>query len=102
MNIYIVTEYGCNSTPSDMWTPLCKLFTNYAEAYEHFLKVSPTIDRECKYYQEAIQCVNSTYDPDSVCDGYTFIEDRRHIARGDKDCNYAKRPYGAVIARYRM
>ena len=24
--VYIVTIYGCNSTPSDMWTPKSKIF----------------------------------------------------------------------------
>ncbi len=102
MNIFIVTEYGCNSSPSDMWTPITKLFTNYAEAYAHFLIVSPTIDRERPYYAETDHVVNTSYDPESVNDGCTFIEYRCHIARGDKVCNYAKRPSGAVISRYRM
>lgn len=101
MNIFIVTEYGCNSSPSDMWTPSNKLFSNYEEAYEYFLKVSPTIDRECAYYQEADQHVNSSYDPNST-DVYIFIESRCQTCHGDKDTSYAKRPYGAVIARYRM
>jgi hypothetical protein len=102
MNVYIVTKYGCNSTPSDMWTPVSKLFSNYEEAYEHFLIVSPPIDRECEYYEEADHCVNTSYDPESANDGCTFIENRCQKARGNKDCSYAKRPYGAVIARYRM
>ena len=59
MNIFIVTEYACNSSPSDMVTPTSKLFTNYEEAYEHFLKVSPPIDRSLAYYQELNQRVNS-------------------------------------------
>jgi hypothetical protein len=102
MNIFIVTEYGCNSSPSDMWTPSSKLFTNYAEAYEYFLKVSPTIDKECKYYQEAEQYVNSSYDSNSENNGYIVIENRCQTCVGDKDTSYAKRPYGAVIARHRM
>ena len=76
MNIFIVTEYGCNSSPSDISTPSSKLFTNYAEAYEYLLKVSPSIDRECLYYDEATQYVNSSYDPNSINDGYIVIEIR--------------------------
>lgn len=103
MNIFIVTEYACNSSPSDMVSPSSKLFTNYAEAYEYFLKVSPPIDRECEYYEEADQRLNTSYDPNSTNNGYTIIESRcQTYNRGDEDLSYAKRPYGAVIARYRM
>lgn len=102
MNIFIVTQYGCNSSPSDMWTPISKLFTNYEEAYEYFLKVSPTIDRECEYYEEADQRVNSSYNPNSTNNGYIVIESRCQTCHKDKESNYAKRPYGAVIARYIM
>ena len=102
MNIFIVTEYGCNSSPSDMLTPSSKLFSNYAEAYEYFLKVSPTIDRNRPYYQEAEQHVNTSYDPNSTNNGYIVIESRCQTCVGDKVTSYAKRPQGAVIARYRM
>ncbi len=102
MNVFIVTEYGCNSSPSDMWTPSSKLFSNYAEAYEYFLIVSPPIDRKCEYYEEANQYVNRAYDPNSTNNGYIVIEDRCQSYRGYEELCYAKRPYGAVIARYRM
>lgn len=103
MNIFIVTEYACNSSPSDMVTPTSKLFADYAEAYEHFLKVSPPIDRSLAYYQEANQCINSSYDPNSSNNGYIVIESRCQTCVKDKrDTSYAKRPHGAVIARYIM
>ena len=101
MNIFIVTEYACNSSPSDMVTPSSKLFSNYAEAYEYFLKVSPTLDRSLAYYQEADQRVNISYDPNSTQNGYIVIESRcQTCVRDNKDTSYAKRPHGAVIARY--
>ena len=103
MNIFIVTEYACNSSPSDMVTPTSKLFTNYEEAYEHFLKVSPPIDRSLGYYQEVDQRFNSSYDPNSGNNGYIVIESRcQTCVRDNKDTSYAKRPYGAVIARHRI
>jgi hypothetical protein len=103
MIVFIVTEYACNSSPSDMVTPTSKLFTDYAEAYEYFLKVSPPIDRSLAYYQELNQRVNSAYDPNSGNNGYIVIESRCQTCVGDKrDTSYAKRPYGAVIARYIM
>ena len=93
MNIFIVTEYGCNSSPSDMVTPTSKLFLDYAEAY----------DRSLAYYEELNQCVNTSYDPNSGNNGYIVIESRcQTYNRGDEDLNYAKRPYGAVIARHRI
>ena len=103
MNIFIVTEYGCNSSPSDMVTPTSKLFLDYSEAYEHFLKVSPPIDRSLAYYEELNQCVNTSYNPTGGNNGYIVIESRcQTYNRGDEDLNYAKRPYGAVIARHRI
>jgi hypothetical protein len=90
MNIFIVTEYACNSSPSDMLTPSSKLFSNYAEAYEYFLSIAPSIDDEDPL---ARRYVNSSYDPNSTNAEYTVIEDRCQ----DGDC--VKRPFGAVIAR---
>ena len=37
--IYVVTWYGCNSTPSDMYMPINTLFRNYEEAYTYFLHI---------------------------------------------------------------
>lgn len=89
--VYIVTHYGCNSTPSDMWTPVSKLFVKYDEAYAYFLKVSPSLDDK---YNEAEQFVNPRYKEEEEANkDYIFIENRVQIA------GYAKRPEGAVIAR---
>lgn len=94
--VYIVTHYGCNSTPSDMWTPESKIFMNYEEAYAHFLKVSPSLEDE---YNEADQFVNHRYKAEEEANkDYIVIENRVQIAGGDgRYC--AKRPEGAVIAR---
>ena len=93
--VYIVTIYGCNSTPSDMWTPESKIFVNYEDAYSYFLKVAPDLDDESN---KAQQFINSK-DKDITKD-YIVIENRVHI--GGYDCgedNCAKRPEGAVISR---
>ncbi len=42
--VYVVTEYGCNSTPNDMLVPVSKIFVNYEAAYAYFLKMSPCLD----------------------------------------------------------
>ena len=84
MHLFIVTEYGCNSTPGDLWIPISKLFTSYAEAYAHFEAISTVTD--CEVY------VNKAYDPKSASNEYIFIENRRDPK--------TKRPWGVVIARY--
>jgi hypothetical protein len=96
--VYIVTIYGCNSTPSDMWIPESKLFVNYEDAYSYFLKVAPSLDDEMNI---AEQFVNENYNAADITKDYIVIENRVQIAGyhcGDGHC-CAKRPEGAVIAR---
>ena len=94
--VYIVTRYGCNSTPSDMWIPTSKLFTNYDEAYAHFLEVSPSLDDK---WNKAEQFTSTRY-KENTTEDYIVIENRVQIAGycyGKVEC--AKRPEGAVIAK---
>lgn len=99
-HVYIVTHYGCNSTPSDMWIPESKLFVNYEEAYAYFLKVSPSLYDE---YNEADQFINPRYNAEEDANkDYIVIENRVQTAGyhcGDGH-TCAKRPEGAVIAKY--
>jgi hypothetical protein len=44
--IYVVTRYGSNSTPGDLWTPISKVFVSRDAAYKHFQKVSPPMGLE--------------------------------------------------------
>ena len=88
-HIFIVTVYGCNSTPGDMYIPISKLFANYDDAYKYYLLVSPAIDDD----DRASRYVNASYDSNSTSNEYIIIEDRQLDA---------KRPAGAVIARYGM
>lgn len=76
--VYIVTHYGCNSTPSDMWTPESKLFVKYDEAYAYFLKVSPSLDDK---YNEADQFVNPRYkaEEEEANKDYIVIENRVQV-----------------------
>ena len=89
--IFIVTEYGCNSTPSDMWTPRSKLFTNYDEARAYFVRIAPCVNDE---ENNATQYINTSYNPNSTDIEYIVIE---NIC---ENSDYAKRPSGVVIARY--
>ena len=95
--VYIVTRYGCNSTPSDMWCPITELFSNYEEAYAYFLKRSPSLDDEDN---KAHQFRNNKYEEEDI-NKYVIIEVRVQIAgyhSGHED-TCAKRPEGLVIAR---
>ena len=98
--VFIVTSYGCNSTPSDLWVPHSKIFTKYDEAYAYFLKESPPLDDEDN---RAEQVINDTYKENDMTKDYVIMEYRVELAgyhSGDRDSgNYAKRPQGAVIAR---
>lgn len=87
--LFIVTVYGCNSTPSDMWIPKSNIFTNYEEAYEYFLKVSLRLYDED---YEVFKFINSQYKEDDMTDDYVIIE---NIVQSYD----MKRPEGAVISR---
>lgn len=97
--VFIVTRYGCDSMPSSMWVPESKIFTNYEEAYNYFVKVSPPLDDE---YNIAEQFINVRYNKDDMTKNYIMIENRVQVAgyHCEEDCSiYAKRPRGAVIVR---
>jgi hypothetical protein len=85
--VFIVTDYGCNSTPGDIYTPTSKIFADYNVAYDYFISVSPTIDDD----ENSIHYINPSYDPNSTNSEYIVIEDRQF---------QGKRSSGAVIARY--
>ena len=95
--VYIVTFYGCNSTPSAMWIPESKLFQNYEDAYSYFLKVAPSLDDESN---KAEQIINNNFNVDDYTKNDIIIENRVQISGyycNEYDC--AKRPEGAVISR---
>ena len=96
--VYVVTKYGCNSTPNDMLIPDSKLFVNYEDAYAYFLKMSPLLDDKDN---EATQIINSRYKNDVISNDSIIIEARVHVAGAQcrKGCYPAKRPIGVVISR---
>ncbi len=87
MFLFVVTRYSCNSGPSDMCTPITKIFTDYQEAYTHFLDIYPDFTEGDTIY------VNKSYDPKSPSYDYIIIENMCQSSDW-------KRPEGAVIARY--
>ena len=42
--LYVVTEYGCNSSPNNLWTPRNTIFKVFNDAYEYFISVSPELN----------------------------------------------------------
>jgi hypothetical protein len=95
--VYMVTYYGCNSTPSDLISPITKLFSTYEEAYPYFLKISPCLEDE---ENKAEQFRNNNYEKEDI-QKYINIETRVQLAgyHCGEGAVRAKRPYGAVIAR---
>jgi hypothetical protein len=99
--VFIVTSYGCNSTPSDLWVPHSKIFTKYDEAYAYFLKMSPPLDDEDNIAEQVIHNIyKDDIHKDDRTKDYVIIENRVELAGYHcGDGHYAKRPKGAVIAR---
>ena len=88
MFVFIVTDYGCNSTPGDIYTPTSKLFLNFTEARSYYNSIKPPIDPDD---ENASHYINPSYDPNSTNIAYIVIE--YVTLRG-------KRSEGVVIARY--
>lgn len=86
MFLFIVTEYGCNSYPSDMWTPVSKVFTDFAEAHEYFKDICPETEDDDIYVNHEFRMSNPSHD-------YIIIENRCQSSN-------EKRPFGVVVARY--
>jgi hypothetical protein len=98
--IYVVTWYGCNSTPSDLITPDSFLFKNFNDAYEQFLNSSPHLNNKDNYAEQYIP----TFDSSKINEKYVVIETRvqtvgYHYYDSTDGKSYAKRPYGAALAR---
>ena len=94
MFVYIVTHYGYNSTPGDIYTPTTSLFTSFPEAYDHFDFASQRISLGIRNKEDgATQFINPNFDPNSTTPDYIVIEDRRLCG---------KRGTAYVIARCSM
>ena len=86
MEIYIVTEFGCNSTGNDMWTPITHVFTDKEKAYDFYNSVSPDLEDKYNISEKEIlpngECIKQI-------SGYLY---------GNGNCS--KRPFGAVITSH--
>lgn len=101
--IYIVTVYGCNSSPLCVWPAKSRTFKLFKDAYDYFLHVAPPLhDPDNKATRRVREEHNIQLD---LASGEAFVvfEYRTQDAgyyEGDACC--AKRPYGAVLAASRV
>ncbi len=78
LTLYIVTEFGLNSTPKDMWVPKNRVFLDYAAAHAYFRSVYP-------WHESEDELVRGEHDG---------LEYAMHSCEADK-----KRPQGVVLRR---
>ena len=92
--IYVVTEYGSNSTPGDLWTPISRVFTSRDAAYKHFQKVSPQMQEE-DFRVTRYAITSEEFDA-------KVAKKEDHIVIEVNFNGLMKRPDGAVIAATKM
>ena len=90
--VYVVTRYGSNSTPGDLWTPISSVFLSRELAYKHFQKVSPPMDFEDDDDFPITKYAISSEDYDAK-----VAKKEDHILIEVKFNGGLKRPDGAVI-----
>lgn len=89
MNIYIVTEFGCNSGYNDMYTPKNLLFKNREDAYKYYTNVKDRIIKDKVDYNIDFWIDYNLKDNDGEC-----------IIQKGIDNDGAKRPIGIMIHKY--
>ena len=85
-SVYVVVEFGCNSSSNDMYAPTISFFRNREEAYELYNKVKGYIK-----YMEAENAIGY--------DGYSQSDNESVIQCGD-GAHAAKRPIGVIIKSF--
>jgi hypothetical protein len=87
MEVYVVTEFGCNSTPSDMYPPSTWVFTDREKAYQCYHDHAPSLTDIENMAERTIlksgECIIQ------LC-GYPYEDNR------------AKRPYGVSITKEKI
>lgn len=110
--VFVVTRFGCNSTPNHLWTPIVKVFDNYEQAYNYFKLIAPRLDDP---YNIATQYINKKRDEyinnlnndlfnlrDDLIGEYnivleSIIQKSKYLDDTNDLGNYAKRPEGVSI-----
>lgn len=91
IDIYVVTEFGCNSGYNDMYSPKNSLFKNKEEAYKYYTNIKDIIIKE-----------KIDYDIDFWIDYTLKNDDGECIIQNGMDHNGAKRPIGIMIKKYHI
>jgi hypothetical protein len=78
--VYVVAEFGCNSSHNDMYPPTVKAFKSKTEAYEYYNKIKKSLYSDDPDY------------PINVHE-YTYTNHESAIQDGDD----VKRPQGVSI-----
>jgi len=87
IDIYIITEFGCDSGYNDMYTPRVLVFKDREEAYKYYTNVKDKIIKE-----------KVDYDIDFYIDYKLRVENNGEcIIQKGMDDNGAKRPIGIMI-----
>lgn len=89
--IYIVTEFGCDSGYNDMYTPRNSLFENREEAYKYYTNIKDEIIKEKVEYEIDFWIDYNLKDSDGEC-----------IIQKGMDSGGAKRPIGVMIKKYSL
>lgn len=96
--MFIVTHFGSDSS-GDLWTPKSRFFSDYDEAFQHFLSLAPDLTDEDN---EAEQITNPKF-PKYDHPSYVVLEVRVQkggYLMGSPNCS--KRPFGVLIARIQL
>ena len=98
IELYTVVHFGCNSTPSDMWIPRTRVFTDKDQAYKYYHSICPPYNPD-----------KDNDDDDEDDDEDDYEKSRLYKLDNGGECimqvwgysegcaNRAKRPYGALI-----
>ena len=78
--VYVVTEFGCNSSHNDMYPPSVKVFKSKTEAYEYYNSIKKTLYSDDPDYPIKVH-------------EYTYATCESAIQDGDD----VKRPQGVSI-----
>lgn len=88
LDIYIVTEFGCDSGYNDMYTPVISVFENREEAYKCYTNIKDKIIKEKVDY-------NISFWID-----YSLKDNGECIIQKGMDYDGAKRPIGVIIKKH--
>jgi hypothetical protein len=88
MKVYVVTEFGCNSSYNDMYPPYTKVFIDRDKAYEYYFQCVKPLIEASQLHDKYCNCgvpIQNYKNKDSEC----------VIQEGGDDG--AKRPLGIKI-----